>query len=393
MNLFKIGLKNISSKPYPALLTVIMLTMGVALASLLVIVGGALDDGFKKNIKGIDMVVGAKGSPLQLILSAVYQIDNPTGNIPLNEANKLAKNRLIEKTIQLSYGDSYRGRRIIGTSSDYLDLYNAELSEGEIFEDPFEVVVGSLVARENNLKVGDTFFSAHGDDEEAEVHDEHPFLVKGILKRSGTVLDKLLITKPESIWQVHSYEGDTAEKEITAMLVSFKSKMGMISLPRVVNEKTSMQAALPSIEVNRLFGLFSIGISTLRIVALSILFLGAISIFVSMLNSLKERVFELALIRSMGASKGQVFTLILIEALGLGVLGVILGIVFSHAGVYFLNDYANDQFGVSINLLHLAKSEWIIIASTLLLCILAALLPAWKTMKIDVSNTLSSHVK
>lgn len=389
----KISVKNITNKPYPAILTLIMLTMGVALASLLVLVGGALDEGFKKNIRGIDMVVGAKGSPLQLILSAVYQIDNPTGNIPLEEAEQLASNRLVESTIQLSYGDSYKGRRIIGTSHDYVNLYDAEISEGQLYEAPFEAVVGSTVAKENDLKVGDTFFSAHGADEGAETHGDHPFLVKGILKPSGSVLDKLILTKPESIWEVHSHEGDSAKKEITAMLVKFKNKMGMISLPRMVNQKTSMQAALPAIEVNRLFELFAIGISTLRIVALSVLLLGAISIFVSMVNSLKDRVFELALIRSMGATRAQVFLMIMIEALLLSVVGIVFGLVVSHTGILALNDYASDQFGITISLLKVSSSEWIIIGITLLLSLLAALLPALRTVKIDVSKVLSSHVK
>ncbi|MEM8896282.1 MAG: FtsX-like permease family protein [Bacteroidota bacterium] len=393
MNLVKISVKNITDKPYQALLTLIMLTMGVALASLLVLVGGALDDSFKKNIKGIDMVVGAKGSPLQLILSAVYQIDSPTGNIPLKEANQLAKNRFIDKTIQLSYGDSYRGRRIIGTSTDYLDLYSAECADGQIFERSFEAVVGSIVAQENNLKVGDQFFSAHGDDESAEVHGDHPFTVTGILNKSGSVLDKLIITKPESVWEVHSYEGDTSAKDITAMLVTFKNKMGMISLPRMVNKNTSMQAALPAIEINRLLGLFSVGISTLRVVALIVLILGAVSIFVSMINSLKDRSYELALIRSMGASKGQVFAMIVIEALVLGVLGTAIGLILSHGGIYILNQFATDQFGISISLFQVLKEEWIIIGVTLSLCFLAALLPALRTLSMDVSKVLSSHVK
>jgi len=393
MNLLKISFKNISNKPYQAVLTLIMLAMGVALASLLVLVGGALDDSFKKNIRGIDMVVGAKGSPLQLILSAVYQIDSPTGNISLDEANELAKNRFVKKTIQLSYGDSYRGRRIIGTSKDYLDLYEAELASGELFTNSFEAVVGSIVAEENDLKVGDQFFSAHGDDESAEVHGDHPFVVTGVLKKSGSVLDKLIITPPSSVWEVHSYEGDTSAKEITAMLVTFKNKMGMISMPRVVNQNTSMQAALPSIEVNRLFGLFAIGISTLRIVAMSILVLGAISIFVSMINSLKDRAYEMALIRSMGATKGQVFSMVIIESLTLGFIGILVGLIVSHSGIFALNEIASDQFGISVNLFKVAVAEWAIIAVTLVFCFLAALLPALRTVNIDVSKVLSSHVK
>jgi putative ABC transport system permease protein len=393
MNLFHLSARNVMSKPYPAVLTLIMLTMGVALASFLILAGGALDKGFKKNIRGIDMVVGAKGSPLQLILSAVYQIDDPTGNIPLEEANQLARHPLIEDVVKLSYGDSYRGRRIIGTSHAYMDLYEGKMADGRPYAQPFEATLGSIVAEESGLKPGDEFYSAHGMDEGGEAHEDHPFLVTGVLEKTGTVLDKLILTSPESIWQVHAHEGDSAEKEITAMLVKFKNKMGMISLPRVVNEKTSMQAALPSIEVNRLFSLFAIGISTLRIVAFSILFLGAVSIFVSMINSLKDRVFEMALIRTVGATKGQVFFMVVSESLLLGLMGAFLGLFVSHLGIFLLGNVAGDQFGITIDYWSVTWGEWWVIGATLALCIAAAAIPAIKTVRMDVSKVLSSYVK
>ncbi len=394
MNLFKLSVKNITAKPYQAFLTWLMLTMGVSLAALLVLTGGALDEAFKKNLRGIDMVVGAKGSPLQLILSAVYQIDNPTGNIPLKEARKLALHPLVESTIELSYGDSYKGRRIIGTSKKYPDLYDADMAEGEFPLEVFDAAVGWDVAQEFGLKLNDQFYSSHGMDEGGEAHGDHPFVVSGIIEKSGSVIDKLILTPPESIWKVHSYdESDTAEKDITAMLVKFKNKMGMISLPRTVNQNTSMQAALPSIEVNRLFGLFEIGISTLRIVALSVLILGAVSIFVSMINSLKERTFELALIRSMGATRAQVFSMIVLESLFLGMLGVVSGWVVSHLGILALSKYAGREFGITIDFFSISSGELLIAGLTLLLCFFAAMIPAFKTLRLDVSKVLSSHVK
>ena len=396
MNILKISSKNLSSKPLSAMLTVVMLTMGVALVSMLILVGEAFDESFKKNIKGIDMVVGAKGSPLQLILAAVYQIDNPTGNISRAEAQKLARNPMVANAIQLSFGDSYRGRRIIGTSHEYPALYAAGLAEGRLWESAFEATVGAQVAEEFGLKTGDTFFSAHGDDMNADVHEEHPFTVVGVFDKTGTVVDRLLLTAQESVWSVHDSPGDTAtaaNREITAMLIQFKNKMGMISLPRLVNQQTNMQAALPAIEINRPFELFGIGIAALRVLAIAIMLLGGISVFVSMLNSLKERAYEMAIIRSMGASRSQVFMMVMGEALLLGIAGTFLGLVVSHVGLAVLNSYADQQFGIAIDVWRLSSGEWILAAITIILCIFAAIIPALKTIRMDVSKVLSTYAQ
>ncbi len=184
MNIFKISLKNVLYRPYSAALTIILFAVGVALTSFLLLVGNALDEGFKNNIKGIDMVVGAKGSPLQLILASVYHIDNPTGNISKEEADKLSRHPLVKESVQLSFGDSYKGRRIVGTTIDYLNWYNAEISEGRAWEKPFESVIGADVAREFGLSSGDNFYSAHGEDANAEVHGDHPFTITGFSKKT-----------------------------------------------------------------------------------------------------------------------------------------------------------------------------------------------------------------
>lgn len=397
MNTLKISFYNLLRKPLSALLTAVMLLLGTALVSVLLQVGTALDEGFRKNIRGIDMVVGAKGSPLGLILSAVYQIDSPTGNISRKEARSLAQNRLVEQTIELSFGDSYKGRRIVGTTHDYPELYDMELREGLLWSGPFEATIGAQVADEFGLKPGDTFYSAHGTDADAELHDDHPFTVKGIFKPSGTVIDRLLLTDQQSIWDLHPpAPGDTLaeqNREITAMLVKFKNKMGILTVPRYVNKETSMQAALPSIEINRLFELFGLGIAALRAVALVIMVLGGISIFVSMLNALKERAYEMALIRSMGARRVQVFNMILAEAVILGLVGYVAGMVLSHAGLWALSATAGAEFGIAIDPWHIMTEEFYLAGAIVLLCALAAVIPALKTIKMDVSKVLSDHAQ
>src|SRR5690606_32554707 len=161
----------------------------------------------------IDLVVGAKGSPLQLILSSLYHVDNPTGNISLHEAQKLATNPFIELAVPISLGDNFKGHRLIGTDSSYLELYDLTIKEGVIWNKPFEALIGSAVASKQGLKIGDTFHTAHGLSAEGHVHDEHPFLITGILQQSGSIVDNLILCNLESVWDVHGIHHETNHDE------------------------------------------------------------------------------------------------------------------------------------------------------------------------------------
>ncbi len=390
MNVISIGYKNLKASGLRSVLTLIMLAAGVSLAVLLSALNESVDQGFKKNIKGTDMVVGAKGSPLQLILSAIYQIDNPTGNISKAEAENLAKNRLVDRTVQLSFGDSYKGRKIIGTSPEYMDWYDVGLESGRVWSEPFEAVVGAQVAAETGLSIGSTFHSAHGSDMDAEVHDDVDFKVVGIMEHSSTILDRVILVSDQSIRDLHHSEPGS-EEEITAMLVRFKNKMGMLSLPRIVNEQTSMQAALPAIEVNRLMGLFSVGRQVFEIVTILLLALGGISVLVSMINAMSDRAYELALIRAMGAGRSKLLVMILTEAALLGLFGAVFGIIFGHVAQALLKKQMMMKYGFELNPLDFTAFETALILGTVLICVLAALFPALSASRRDVFKTLKEY--
>ena len=209
MNLLSLSWKNLAAKPLSTALSLILLMLGVSIISLLLLLDKQLQNTFDKNVRGIDMVVGAKGSPLQVILASVYHIDSPTGNIPLEEAEMLIKNPLVEKAIPLAYGDNYGGYRILGTDTSYVNHYGGELAEGELWEKDFEVTFGSLIAKRLGLTVGSTFFSSHGvSGNMGDVHEDNTYVVKGIFKPSGTVLDQLLISNFSSFLRSHDHSVD-----------------------------------------------------------------------------------------------------------------------------------------------------------------------------------------
>jgi putative ABC transport system permease protein len=403
MNLFKLSWANLRAKPLSTFLSLLLLTMGVGIISLLLLLNKQVDEQFSKNIRGIDMVVGAKGSPLQLILSAVYHIDNPTGNIVKAEADKLAKHPLVKKAIPMAYGDNLKGYRILGTDTSYVNHYKGKVADGRLWEKTMESTLGAVVAERLGMKIGDTFYGTHGLDAESDdVHKNREYVVVGILEKSGTVLDQLILTEVSSLWAVHEKEpvegegelesesGETQpDEEITAMLLKFRSPMGMIMLPRYVNEQTNMQAGMPAYEMARLNENMGVGITLLQSIAILIIIISGISVFVSLYNSLKDRKYELALMRTMGASQGTLFALIVMEGLLLAAIGYVFGLLLSRASMVVLGGMMEDSYRYQFSAGQFLPEELVLLAGALLIGFLAALLPALKAFNTDIHATLS----
>lgn len=401
MNITRLSLKNIASRPLTTGLSLLLLTLGVGLISLVLQVNKHVEGQLLNNVRGIDMVVGAKGSPLQLILSSVLHVDAPTGNIPLKSTKRFDRNPLVKSTIPLSYGDSYKGHRIVGTTKAYPELYSATVSNGKLWANTMEVTIGASAAAVLNLGIGDTFSGNHGLDAHGEEHAAQPYTVVGVFEPTGTVLDQLLVTNLESVWDVHSHaahghnehdnEGQAhaePEREITALLVSFKSPMGLLTIPRSINSDTKMQAALPAYEINRLFGLLGVGIDTLNALALIIMLVSGISVFISLYNALRDRIQEMALMRTYGASRGQLFWLVLLEGIVLSVVGFVLGIVASRLAMVAIGNLAASEYRYQLDGLGpVAEEGWLLLV-TLLIGAGAALLPAIKAVRVDISSTL-----
>lgn len=406
MKLGYLAFKNMISKPLNLVLNLLLLSLSVSLVTFVLQLSQQLSGQLHKNIAPFDMVVGAKGSPLQLVLSSVLHVDFPTGNIKLKDAALLQKHPFVETAIPVSYGDNYKGFRILGTEVEYLNQYGAELSEGTLYKEAFEVIAGSKVAQQLDLQVGDRFISAHGfATADSQEHDEHPFIVKGILASTGTVVDQLLITTVESIWEAHEHDGNNdpdkdkghkevggeheSEKEITALLVTFKSPLGMVQLPRFINENTPMQAALPGFEVQRLVGLLGSGAKTVNGIALAILLVSALSIFISLLKTIRERKQELALLRTYGLRTVQLLGLALMEGLFLAVLGFVSGWLLGRLGIWGISQYMQISYGYGLQIMAPERFEFFLFGLVIVLTIIATLLASRSIFKLNVAETLS----
>ena len=383
--------RNLGLKKLQTTLSLILLAFGVGMVSLLMLSEKQLSDTFDRNIQDIDLVLGAKGSPLQLILANVYHVDAPTGNIRLVDAQKVIRHPYIEEGIPLAYGDNYRGFRIVGSTAAYLDHYNAALREGRRMGAPFEVVIGQQVAETTGLKVGDTFFSAHGLQDETDVHTDKTFTVVGVLAESQSVIDQLLHCSIETIWAVHDGHGETvaeSDREITAVLLKKRNPLAVLTIPNVIRD-SNMQVALPAIEINRLTQNFGIGLNTLRSIALIIMLISFASIFISVYDNLLARKYELALLRTMGSGPSGVFLLLLLEGGLLSFGGAALGLVFSRVGLLVLAELVQDKFRYDWSSIGLLPDEWTLFGLAIFVGLMAAAIPGISALKIDISRTLS----
>ncbi len=401
-----LAFKNVFYKPLSAALNIIIFATGIGIITMLSLVQKQFENKFEKSIEGIDMVMGASGSPLQLILSAVYHIDAPTGNIPLEEAEKWMHHPYIASAVPLAYGDSYMSFPMLGSDSSYIIHFGGELLSGKLNEKNYEVVIGSDVADKLKLKLGDQFHSTHGQEEGGEEHEDIKWVVTGILKPTGKAIDRIIVSNIESVWGIHGENGcihdheegeechhheQEASKEITAVLLKYRHPMAAMQLPRLVKEQSkNIQLAQPAIEINRLFSLLGIGMDAIRYLAYFVMALSAISIFISIYNTLKERMFELAMMRTLGASKFKVLSLILSEGLIYSVFGYLAGLILGILGYKMVAMLAENEYQMSFSQMPFDINQQILLlAVSLLIGFLAAIFPAIKSYFIQISTTLA----
>ncbi len=475
MGIFRLSIKKILANPLNAAVSIVLFAIGIGIISLVINAEKRVREQFLRNLAGIDLVVGAKGSPLQLILSSVFHMDAPTGNISLYEAEQIGRNPLVEKTIPIAMGDNYRGFRIVGTTPEYGSLYNATLLAGKWFGQPFEAVVGAEVARKTGLANGDNFTGQHGFTPHGHHHDEDIYTVSGVLNPTGTIIDMLILTTVDTYWLIHSNHSHPEEDEhihdstdssghlhdegvghtehgnadhndhadhvhdencdhdhddeeagwqeliskmdareeltaeemalyrsrsgqmasaqpypgtqITALLVFYSTPRAAVQLPRMINDNTTMQAASPAFETHRLFSLAAAGISALRWLAWIIIVISGLNLFIHLSNTLNQGIHEIALIRSLGASRGKVMALLMLQGLWLSLAGWLAGIVLSKVIMALIPDPGGLQVGT---IAAVTGHDLLLLAYAAAAGLLSSLIPAIRAYRSDVHYILNN---
>ncbi len=427
MNVFRLALAYARRRSLATMLVVVLLAIGVATVALTLLVSRELEERLTRDAAGIDLVVGAKGSPLQIVLAGVYHADVPPGNIPLAAVEALRKNPLIAQVIPLALGDSFQGYRIVGTEPEFVAHYEGALANGELWSLPLDAVLGSEVARTSKLRTGDRFVGSHGLAEGGGTHEDARYTVTGILSPSGTVLDRLVITSLDSVWSVHERHHDDEDgagadhgrlvnegatkrvtgradgtpakgapkgavdpaREVTLALVKYRSPIAAASLPRTIDRETELVAASPAYETARLLTVFGAGVDLIRAFAWILVAASALMLFVALAQALDERRYDLAIMRALGASRAQVAAVLLTESLVLAALGAVLGLALAHLAAAAIGWWLPQAAPLSAAARHFVPEEWAVVALALSTGIIAALWPAWRAYRLDVAATLA----
>jgi putative ABC transport system permease protein len=464
MNLFRLSGAYLRANPLNTLLNLLLLALGMGTIVVLLLFSQQLQEKLLRDARGIDLVVGAKGSPLQLILSSIYHVDTPTGNIPLSEAEELMAHKWVKSAIPLALGDNYQGYRIVGTTLAYPAHYQAQLAQGRFCEKPLEATLGAEVARETGLQMGAQFIGAHGltGGFGENLHDEHQYTVTGILKPTGTVMDRLILTNIETVWavhevehenhghaeseehevheneahtdeevehenhaeseehevheneahtdeevehenhaeseedEVHGNEGHTDEENahddqaITALLIKYQSPLAAVSFPRTVNSRHALQAASPAFETARLLKLLGFGLDTLRAFGILLIITATLSMFIALYHSLAERRYDLAIMRTLGASKIRLLWQLLFEGILIALLGTVLGLLLGHLVTEILGVWLNQTQQLYLTGWTYVTQEYQLLLLAILIGSVSALLPAIQAYRTDIAKTLSS---
>jgi putative ABC transport system permease protein len=399
VNLAALAWRYLWARPLVALLNLALLGLGLGAITFVLLVSDQVERALQRDLAGIDLVVGAKGSPLQLILAGVFHLDVPTGNIPLQTVQTLRSHALVERVVPLSLGDSVQGFRIVGTTPEYLALYGAAVERGRPWSAPLEAVLGADAARASGLREGSTFVGTHGLGRGGHAHGDTPYTVTGVLARCGCVLDRLVLTSLESVWQVH--EDDVAlddadraaleaEREVTLLLVGYRSPLAAATLPRWVDAQPGLQAAAPALESARLLRLIGVGTEVLRGFGALVVLVAALSVFVALTHAVREREGDLAMLRMLGAPPSRVAALVSAEALWLVGLGLALGLALGHALTHALGWMLAAQRSLAITGGWWAPQQWLVVAAAVALALVAAAWPAWRAYRLDVTTLLQA---
>ncbi|MEZ5515115.1 MAG: FtsX-like permease family protein [Steroidobacteraceae bacterium] len=420
MDILTLAWRSLWNRRTTALLTIFAIAVSVALLLGVQKMRTAARDGFANTVSGVDLIVGSRTGPLNLLLYSVFRVGDATANVTWPSYQLVARHPDVAWTIPISLGDSHQGFRVLGTTTDYFEHYRfagdrqMTFTAGKPFADLYDVVLGADVARQLDYQMGDAVVIAHGvGNISFAQHDDQPFRVAGILARTGTPIDRTLHVSLEAITAIHVdwqsgmrappgqrtgadqvRSRDLTPDSITAFMVGMKEKAAIFQMQRALNDyrKEPLLAIIPGVALKSLWDLVGIADKALMVIATFVVLAGLLGMLTAILTSLNERRREMAILRSVGARPRHVFTLLVAEAGLLSLAGVLLGVVLTYVLLLIGKPILEARFGIFVPLSGLTGYDIAILSGVVVAALVMGLVPAWRAYRNTLSDGLTIRV-
>ncbi|WP_339846744.1 ABC transporter permease [uncultured Halopseudomonas sp.] len=417
MYLLRLAIKSLANRRFSAILTVLAIALSVTLLLAVEKVRTEARASFTSTIAGTDLVVGARSGSVQLLLYSVFRIGNATNNIRWDSYQHVAGLPKVAWAIPISLGDSHRGFRVMGTNAGYFEHYRhgrdqaLEMVRGAPFVDLYDAVLGADVARELGYALNSEMVLAHGTGAVSFVdHGDKPFRVSGILRKTGTPVDRTIHISLQGMEALHvdwqqgmpargaasvsaeqAREMDLTPKAITAVLLGLTSRISTFAVQREINQfgDEPLQAILPGVALQELWSLLGIAEKALFIVSLFVVLTGLVGMLTAILSSLNERRREMAILRSVGARPRHVFSLLLLEAASLAFAGIMIGLGLMYLCLWLAQPLILSRYGLYIAITPPGTYEWTLLGAILAASILMGSVPAWRAYRQSLADGLS----
>jgi putative ABC transport system permease protein len=374
---------------------------------------------FTNTISGTDLIVGARSGPVQLLLYSVFRIGNPTNNISWKSCQEIARNPNIKWTIPISLGDSHRGYRVMGTTGDYFEYFRfaggrrLEMADGQIFQNVFDAVLGADVSAALKYRIGDPITIAHGAGQVSFIkHDDKPFTVVGILKKTATPVDRTVHVPLEGIEAIHIdwkdgaplagmsipqgnvRQMDLSPKAITALFIGLKSRIAALGVQRYVNNysREPLLAVMPGVALQELWDLIGVAEKALLAVSAFVVIVGLCGMLIALMTSLNERRREMAILRSVGARPFHVFSMIVGESAMLTLAGVAAGLILLYGLLLVVRPVILSRFGLYINLGGLSVYELLLTGIVCLAGALIGMIPGYRIYRYSLADGMTIRI-
>jgi putative ABC transport system permease protein len=419
MYILTMALKSILNRKFTIALTIFSIALSIMLLLGVERLRNDARESFTNTISGTDLIVGARSGSVQLLLYSIFRIGNPTNNVSWKSYQDIKKQKLVTWTVPLSLGDSHHGFRVLGTTTDYFKHYHyagdkdIQFADGVAFDDVYDAVIGADVANELGYKPGHKIILAHGAGEVSFVeHKDKPFTVVGILKKTGTPVDRTVHVSLQAIEAIHAgWENgapkpgrhinaekarhmDLQPKTITAVLVGLKSRIAAFRVQRFINEYSEepLLATLPGVALQELWDTMAIAQQVLLAISILVVLVGITGMATAILTSLNERRREMAVLRSVGARPWHIFVLFVGEAGGVMVFAAVLGVAALYAVQLIALPVIQSRLGLFLPIHTLTLHELTLLAAAIAAGVVVGLIPAYRAYRYSLADGMTIRI-